>query len=112
MRLTTQDLIPLAVLFMGGWGGLLGTVVWWQILDLLNSRRPQDGQIPAAIVTWSDLIKHWPIPVWRHVQEFHRQFPESRLYFWYWAALVWMFTMFLISFVLFATMKQPIGWTT
>jgi hypothetical protein len=100
MQLTTRELIPLAIGYLGCWGGVIGTIVWWQIIDLLNTRRPPEDQIPAAIVTYKDFIKYYPLPVWRHVRDFHRQFPESRLYFWYWASLAWLFTLGLTSIVL------------
>ena len=92
MHLAPKDLLPFALAFVGGWGGLGATIVWWQILDLLNTRRPPDDQLPVAILTRRDFVKHWPIPVWRHVRDFHRQFPESKLYYWYWGCVAWLYT--------------------
>lgn len=100
MRVAARALIPFAFAYVGGWGGLFAGIMWWQIVDLLNTRRPPEDQIPVALVTWKDFIKYEHVPVWKYVRAFHRQFPESRLYFWYWASLAWMFAFFLAGVVI------------
>jgi hypothetical protein len=32
MQLTTRELIPLAIGYLGCWGGVIGTIVWWQTI--------------------------------------------------------------------------------
>jgi hypothetical protein len=106
MHLMPRELTPFVLAFVGGWGGVLSTIMWWQIIDLLNTRRPPDDQIPAALLTFQDYKKHHHGLVFKHIQEFHRQFPESRLYFWYWASICWMFAFILAAAMVLLSAQQ------
>ena len=88
-------LIPIGLCFIGGWGGLVGTIVWWQIVDALNCKRAASDQIPIAFASRKDfawLLENYPYPFWKILKEFRRQYPESRLYLWYIISVVWMFS--------------------
>ena len=80
----------------GAIGGLTSTLMYQTMVDALNRRRPADDQIPATFGSAKDV--RWALanasPYWLVLKEFHRQFPQSRMYFWSIAILVSMFAMF------------------
>jgi hypothetical protein len=88
--MSSGEFIPLLLAFVGGLGGLVNALIWSDMLRALNGRRSAENQIPFSLVTWDDFEKHWPIRRRPFLKEFRQQFPESRLYFWYVASVVWM----------------------
>ena len=74
-------LIGLGILI--GVAGLVSTLVWSDMVALLNQSRPTDDQIPFGRTSWREL--EWWLShggYWRLVNEFHRQYPTNRLYIW------------------------------
>jgi hypothetical protein len=100
--MSNRELIGFALAFIGGWGGLVGTLTMNSMIYALNRDRPADDQIPLMLVTWDDFRKHWGTHRgWRTAREFHRKFPESPLYLRFLASLVW-----LASFILAAALTS------
>lgn len=55
------------------------------MIDALNRSRVLNDRIPVFISSIADLkwsIRNGPFPFVRILKDFHRQFPESPLYFW------------------------------
>lgn len=76
------------------------------MISALNRSRPLEDRIPVFISSVADFkwsIQNGPFPFVRILRAFHRQFPESPLYFWsifilaYWAVV---FVAVVLSFVL------------
>lgn len=56
-----------------------------KMIDALNRSRSVEDRIPVFVASVADLkwsIRNGPFPFVRILKEFHRQFPESPLYFW------------------------------
>jgi hypothetical protein len=90
---SSREILATVIAFFGGMGGLASTLVWSDILSALNRSRPADDQIPFAITTRSDvrwLLKNFQFDRWRFLKDFHHEFPQSRLYYWYLASFGWM----------------------
>jgi hypothetical protein len=91
--MSSRDLVPFVIAFIGGLGGLVNTVVWRDILTIVNRARPVDEQIPFAFTSLSDVewaMRNFPFYPWKVLNQFHREFPQSRLYYWYWGSVAWM----------------------
>jgi hypothetical protein len=91
--LSNREILAAVIAFSGGMGGLVSTLVWSDILSALNRFRPEEDQIPFAITSLSDvrwLLRNFPFHRWRFLEHFHREFPQSRLYYWYLASFGWM----------------------
>jgi hypothetical protein len=100
-----HEIVPFVLAGIGGIGGLVGTLIWSQILDVVNRHRSPNDQIPFGLVTWSDLSKYWPI--WRRpiLRQFRLLQPESHLYRWYVASLIWMYFFIAAAFAAWVEMS-------
>lgn len=78
-------------------------LIWSQILDVVNRHRSPDDQIPFGFVTWSDIVKYWPMRRRPILRQFRRLQPKSHLYQWYVASLIWMFFFCAIAFAAFVS---------
>lgn len=94
----TREIAPFILVGIAGVGGLVGTLIWSEMLDVVNRHRSPNDQIPFALVSWRDFIKYWPIRRRPIVREFRRLQPESHLYRWYIASYIWMFFFGAIAF--------------
>ena len=100
--MSSREIIPFVIAFIGGMGGLVNALVWSDILSIVNQSRPVDDQIRFAITSLSDLqsrIKFSPFYVWRIVKDFHQRFPQNRLYYWCWGSAGWMVFCF-VAFIM------------
>ena len=91
--MSSREIVPFVIAFIGGMGALVNTLVWSDILTTVNRSRPVDDQIPFAVTSLSDVrwaIKNIPFHRRKILQQFHREFPQSRLYYWYWASVGWI----------------------
>jgi hypothetical protein len=72
-------ILPLISAVIAGLGGLVHTLVYSDIVSALNSGRPPDAANPFAMTDFTLRDLEWSYgKVWA---EFHREFPESKLYF-------------------------------
>ncbi len=99
MTPTFRVLIPLGLAFVGGWGGLVNTLVWWQILEAPNTRRRPEDCFQIGFHSWPGPGKRHPWFAWPLIREFRAQFPDSRLYFWYIVSIGWLFGFVLAAFI-------------
>jgi len=96
--MSSRDAIPLLIAAIGGLGGLVATLVYSDMLRAVNRQRPPDNQVPFGLITWGDFVQHWPLRRRRVAKEFRRIRPESHLYRWYVASLIWMYVLIAIAF--------------
>jgi hypothetical protein len=101
-----REIVPFILAAIGGIGGLVGTLIWSEMLDVVNRHRSPNDQIPFALVSWSDFINYWPIRRRPILREFRRLEPESRLHRWYVASLIWMFFFAAIAFAALVRMSR------
>jgi hypothetical protein len=105
--MSNRDKILVILAFLTGIGGLVHTLLYSDIVEALNARRPPDDQIPFGIFSWDDFkkthIQGWFY--WKALTEFHREFPRSKLYRWSIVSLAWMFVLFLISIGVLFSLK-------
>ncbi len=89
--MSPRDLITVGLALDGGFGGMLCALSSLSMADELNRTRPPGGQIPT-------LFPGWPFRksgMWSYSRvrrEFHKQFPQSPLYFWNTASFIWMYS--------------------
>jgi hypothetical protein len=104
--MSSREIVPFVIAFIGGIGGLVNTLVWSDILTMVNRSRPVDDQIPIAVTSRSDVqsaMKNFPFRRRKILDQFHREFPQSRLNYWYWASVGWMgFCVSAVAVTLFA----------
>lgn len=104
---SVRELAPFVAAFIGGWGGLASALSWMSIADALNRSRTPEDQIPTLTGSWTDLKRHWELAGsyglfyrWKLLKEFHRDNPNSRLYFWCVGGEVWLFGFMCIAAVI------------
>jgi hypothetical protein len=88
----THDLIGFGLAFVGGWGGLVSALTGLSLVGALKRGRPENDQIPVAIVAWADfewVLRNAPFPYRGLWKEYRKRYPRSRLYFWHVAGIVW-----------------------
>lgn len=105
--MSSRGVIPFLIAAIGGLGGLVGTLVWSDMLRAVNRQRPPDNQIPFGLVTWSDFARYWPLRRRPVIQEFRRLHPGSRLHYWYVASLIWMYVLVAIAFATALFLNVP-----
>jgi hypothetical protein len=97
--MSSRDKVLVILAVCGGLGGFVNTLLYSDLVAALNSKRPADDQIPFAIISWDDFKKtrigRWSY--WKVLREFHRKFPDSKLYQWSIASAGWMFLLFAIA---------------
>ncbi len=107
-----REIIGMVLGFIGGFGGLTSGLSWMSIVDLLNTVRPPEKQIPVAITSWAEFQRHFDLaPEYgfpfghKLLAEFRRQFPDNQLHRWYIGGLVWMFSFGLVGAVMLFTAR-------
>jgi hypothetical protein len=110
--MSNRVLLAFALAFVSGLGGMTSGLASMSMTDTLNTRRPEDDQIPPVVASWKDLQKHWELTAkhgffyhWTLMEQFQQEFPQSRLPIWYVAGLVWMITFGLVGAVVLLTAR-------
>jgi hypothetical protein len=103
MSSSEKFLVVLAIL--GGVGGLLNTLLYSDIVAALNARRPPDDAIPFTIMSWDEFKKKGRWHYWQVLMQFHREFPDSKLYYWSIVCAAWMFLLFVIAIGVLSNLK-------
>jgi hypothetical protein len=91
MTMSTEAIVIGILVALVGVSGLIQWLLYLDMVDAINTKLPEDDQIPLMVVTWSELTKSFGRGVWYVPREFRRLFPDRRIYLWHTAAIIFMY---------------------